>query len=393
MKIISINAGSSSLKFTLFEMKDEEVIASGLFERIGMDGSCYTIKYNGEVITETIDLPNHTESVRVLLDKLIALNIVRSYDEIAAVGHRILHGKDIFKESTLLLDSVVDQLEELVDIGPLHMKANIAGIRAFREVLPNAPMVGVFDTAFYQTLEEEAYLYPVPYNWYTDYGIRKYGFHGTSHQYITEQVENILKKDHYKLISCHIGNGVSISAIKDGKCVDTSMGFTPLAGAMMGTRCGDIDPSIIPYVMEKEGKNASEVLDDLNRRSGMLGLSEATNDMRDIIDLYNQGDEKAIRAVKKYVRRIVDYIAQYYVLLEGADILVFTAGIGEKNPVVRREICERLKPLGIKIDLELNKVRGELQKISTEDSSVMVYVVPTDEELKIARETLNLINR
>lgn len=393
MKIISINAGSSSLKFTLFEMKNEEVIASGLFERIGIDGSRYIIKYNGEKITEEIELPNHTETVRILLDKLIDLEIVKSYDEIAAVGHRILHGKDIFKESTLLLDSVIDQLEELVDLGPLHMRPNIAGIRAFREVLPDVPMVGVFDTAFHQTMEEEAYLYGVPYKWYEEYGIRKYGFHGTSHHYIAEQVHDLLQKDHYNLISCHIGNGGSICAIKDGKCVDTSMGFTPLAGIMMGSRSGDVDPSIIPYIMEKEGKNVGEVLDDLNKNSGLLGISEISSDMRDIVTFCENGNERAILAKNKYVRRVVDYISQYYVLLGGCDILVFTAGVGENNIVIRKEICDALAPLGVKIDLEKNNTRGETIQLSTDDSSMLVYVIPTNEELMIARETLRLINR
>ncbi len=393
MKIISINAGSSSLKFTLFEMKNEEVIASGLFERIGIDGSRYIIKYNGEKITEEIELPNHTETVRILLDKLIDLEIVKSYDEIAAVGHRILHGKDIFKESTLLLDSVIDQLEELVDLGPLHMRPNIAGIRAFREVLPDVPMVGVFDTAFHQTMEEEAYLYGVPYKWFEEYGIRKYGFHGTSHHYIAEQVKELLQKDQYRLISCHIGNGGSICAIKDGKCVDTSMGFTPLAGIMMGSRSGDVDPSIIPYIMEKEGKNVGEVLDDLNKNSGLLGISEISSDMRDIVTFCENGNERAILAKNKYVRRVVDYISQYYVLLGGCDILVFTAGVGENNIVIRKEICDALAPLGVKIDLEKNNTRGETIQLSTDDSSVLVYVIPTNEELMIARETLRLINR
>ena len=393
MKIISINAGSSSLKFTLFEMKNEEVIASGLFERIGLDGSRYIIKYNGDKITEELELSNHTDAVRILLDKLIALDIVKSYDEIAAVGHRILHGKDIFKESTILFDNVIDQLEELVDLGPLHMKPNIAGIRAFREVLPDVPMIGVFDTAFHQTMSEEAYLYGVPYKWYQEYGIRKYGFHGTSHHFIAEQVQELLGKDHYKLISCHIGNGGSICAIEDGKCVDTSMGFTPLAGIMMGSRSGDVDPSIIPYVMEKEGKNVGEVLEDLNKNSGLLGLSEISSDMRDIVTFCENGNEKAILAKNKYVRRVVDYIAQYYVLLGGADIIVFTAGVGENNIVIRKEICEALIPLGVKIDLEKNNTRGEVIKLSTDDSSILVYVIPTNEELMIARETLRLLNR
>ena len=393
MKIISINAGSSSLKFTLFDMKDESIIASGLFERIGMDASRYTIQYQNTKVSEEIELVDHTEAVRILLDKLLTLNIVQSYEDISAVGHRILHGKDEFKNSVFLTEDAIKKLESFIDIGPLHMKANIAGIRAFQEVLPDAPMIGVFDTAFHQTMSEEAYLYGVPYRWYRDYGVRKYGFHGTSHKYIAECVQDILKTDHYKLISCHIGNGGSICAIEDGKCVDTSMGFTPLAGIMMGTRSGDVDSSIIPYVMEKEGKNAAEVLEDLNKNSGLLGLSEASSDMRDIVSLCEEGNEKALLAKNKYVRRIVDYISQYYVLLGGADMIVFTAGVGENNIVIRREICEKLSPLGIKIDDEKNNVRGEVACISTDDSSALVYVIPTNEELMIAREALSLLNR
>ena len=283
MKIISINAGSSSLKFSLFNMDDESVIASGLFERIGIDGSKYTIKYNGEKISQEIELPTHVDAVNILLDKLTDLNIIESLDEIHGVGHRIVQGKDIFKESVIVTDEVMEKLDTIKGFAPLHNPANMLGIEAFRKVLPNVPMVAVFDTAFHQTMDEVSYLYPVPYSWYKDFGVRKYGAHGTSHRYIANQVKKILGKDEYRLISCHIGNGGSITAIKDGKCVDTSMGFTPLAGIMMGTRSGDIDPSIIPYVMEQDGKNASEVIDDLNKRSGLFGMSDYSSDMSDIL--------------------------------------------------------------------------------------------------------------
>lgn len=393
MKIISINAGSSSLKFSLFEMDNESVIASGLFERIGIEGSKYTIKFNGEKITQEVDLPSHVDAVNILLDKLTDLNIISSLDEIHGVGHRIVQGKDVFKESVIINDEVMEKLEEIKGFAPLHNPANMLGIEAFRKAMPNVPMVAVFDTAFHQTMDKTAYLYPVPYSWYEDYGVRKYGAHGTSHRYITETVKALLGKDEFRLISCHIGNGGSITAIKDGKCVDTSMGFTPLAGIMMGTRSGDIDPSIIPYVMEKEGKNASEVIDDLNKRSGLLGMSEYSSDMRDILEKCDAQDEKAIVARDKYVRRVVDYIAQYYVLLGGVDVIVFTAGVGENSIPVRRQICEELACLGVKIDLDLNNTRGETVKISTDDSDILVYVIPTDEELMIARDTLHLINR
>ena len=393
MKIVSINAGSSSLKFSLFEMKEEEVIATGLFERIGMDGSCYQIKYNGQVIQEEVELLSHTDAVKVLLDKLISLEIIHSMDDIKGVGHRIVHGVDRYKDSVIINDKVLLDLEEIKSFAPLHNPGAIMGIKAFKEVLLDVMSVGVFDTAFHQTMKEETFLYGVPYRWYQDYGVRKYGFHGTSHKYIALTMKDLLKKDNFKLISCHIGNGGSICAIDNMKCVDTSMGFTPLAGIMMGTRSGDVDPSIIPYVMEKEGKNASEVIDDLNKNSGVLGLSEYSNDLRDLVEACNEGNERAILTKNKYVRRIVDYIAQYYVLLDGVDVIAFTAGVGENNIAIRREICEKLSCLGVKIDLDKNQTRGEIQKISTDDSSIAVYVIPTNEELMIARETLKFMNR
>lgn len=391
MKIISINAGSSSLKFSLFDMIDESVIASGNFERIGMDGSCYTIKFNGQKIVEDVVMNNHTDAVKILIDKLIVLEIIRTLDDIDGIGHRIVHGGSKYSESVFLNDKVIEDIESFASFAPLHNPAHVLGIKAFKEILPNVPMVAVFDTAFHQTMDEVEYLYPVPYHWYSEYGVRKYGAHGTSHKFIAESVKKILGKEDFKLISCHIGNGASICAIKDMKCVDTSMGFTPLAGVMMGTRSGDIDPSIIPYVMEKEGKNVGEVIEDLNKNSGVFGLSEYSNDLRDIVSKCEENDAKAIVAKNKYVRRIVDYISQYYVLLNGCDIIVFTAGVGENNVLIRKEICEKLSSLGVKIDLEKNNIRGEITKISADDSKVDVYIIPTDEELMIARDTLNLI--
>ena len=391
MKILAINSGSSSLKFSLFDMNDESVIVSGNFERIGIDGSFYTIKYNGEKISQDVLLNTHTDAVKILFEKLISLGVIKSLDEIDGVGHRIVHGGSKYSSSVLVDDEVISNINECKSFAPLHNPAHILGINAFREILPDVPMSVVFDTAFHQSMDEVSYLYPVPYSWYSDYQVRKYGAHGTSHKYIAESVKKILGRDNFKLISCHIGNGGSICAIKDMKCIDTSMGFTPLAGIMMGTRSGDIDPSIIPYVMEKEGKNASEIIDDLNKKSGLIGLSEFSSDMRDIVSKCDEGDSKAILAKNKYVRRVVDYISQYYVLLGGADMIVFTAGVGENNVPIRREICEKLSCLGIKLDLDKNNIRGEMVKISSNDSSVDVYVIPTDEELMIARETLNLI--
>ena len=391
MKILSINAGSSSLKFSLINMEDESVIASGVFERIGIDGS-YTIKFNGEKIKEDAKLDTHADAVNILLEKLISLNIVASLDEIEGVGHRVVQGKDVFDKSVIVDDEVMKKLDSIKHFAPLHNPANMLGIEAFQKALPNAVNTVVFDTAFHQTMSPETYLYAVPYEWYTKYGIRKYGAHGTSHRYITEVVEETLKTDKFKLISCHIGNGASITAIKDGKCVDTSMGFTPLAGVMMGTRSGDVDPSIIPPVMEAENKNINDIINDLNKNSGVLGLSGISSDMRDLEDAYFKGDERAILTMNKYVRRITDYIAQYYVLLGGADVIAFTAGVGENGPVVRKLVCDNLACLGVKLDEEKNNVRGKFTLISSDDSKIKVYVIPTDEELMIARDTLELIN-
>ena len=391
MKILSINAGSSSLKFSLINMEDESVIASGVFERIGIDGS-YTIKFNGEKIKEDAKLDTHADAVNILLEKLISLNIVASLDEIEGVGHRVVQGKDVFDKSVIVDDEVMKKLDSIKHFAPLHNPANMLGIEAFQKALPNAVNTVVFDTAFHQTMSPETYLYAVPYEWYTKYGIRKYGAHGTSHRYITEVVEEALKTDKFKLISCHIGNGASITAIKDGKCVDTSMGFTPLAGVMMGTRSGDVDPSIIPPVMEAENKNIDDIINDLNKNSGVLGLSGISSDMRDLEDAYFKGDERAILTMNKYVRRITDYIAQYYVLLGGADVIAFTAGVGENGPVVRKLVCDNLACLGVKLDEEKNSVRGKFTLISSDDSKIKVYVIPTDEELMIARDTLELIN-
>ena len=391
MKILSINAGSSSLKFSLINMEDESVISSGVFERIGIDGS-YTIKFNGEKIKEDAKLDTHADAVNILLEKLISLNIVASLDEIEGVGHRVVQGKDVFDKSVIVDDEVMKKLDSIKHFAPLHNPANMLGIEAFQKALPNAVNTVVFDTAFHQTMSPETYLYAVPYEWYTKYGIRKYGAHGTSHRYITEVVEETLKTDKFKLISCHIGNGASITAIKEGKCVDTSMGFTPLAGVMMGTRSGDVDPSIIPPVMEAENKNIDDIINDLNKNSGVLGLSGISSDMRDLEDAYFKGDERAILTMNKYVRRITDYIAQYYVLLGGADVIAFTAGVGENGPVVRKLVCDNLACLGVKLDEEKNNVRGKFTLISSDDSKIKVYVIPTDEELMIARDTLELIN-
>ncbi len=393
MKIMSINAGSSSLKFSLFNMDNEEVIASGLFERIGIDQSKYKIKYGDEQISQEIDLPDHAVAVSILLDKLIDLGIIKSLEEIEGIGHRVVSGADVYGQSVPITDKVINDLIAFKDFAPLHNPAHVLGIEAFKKVLPKIPMVAVFDTAFHQTMDEISYLYPVPYRWYKEYKVRKYGFHGTSHRYIALTLANELNRQDLKIISCHLGNGGSITAIKDGKCIDTSMGFTPLSGIMMGTRSGDVDPSIIPFIMEKEGKNASEVIDDLNKKSGFLGLSEYSSDSRDIEDGALEGKANCILAEEKFVRTVVNYIASYYVLLGGCDVLAFTAGIGENSINTRMKIVEKLACLGFQLDVEANNVRGQLQKISSKDSSSMIYVVPTNEELMIARDTLEIINR
>ena len=391
MKIMSINAGSSSLKFSLFEMNTKECIASGYFERVGLDGSFYTIKYNGEKIREEVDMPNHTVAVEVLLERLISIGIISSLDEIDGIGHRLVHGGDKYKTSVMITDEVVEDLRKYSDLAPLHNPANILGIEAVRKALPNVPMVGVFDTAFHQTMEKKEYIYPVPYEWYTNYGVRKYGFHGTSHCYISKQIPRILGRDTYKAIICHLGSGGSISAVKDGKCVDTTMGFTPLAGIMMGTRSGDIDSSIIPYIMNKCDMTVDEVMNDLNKKSGFLGISGVGSDFRDIYAGVVAGNERCKLAFDKYVKTVVNYIAQYYVELGGCDILCFTAGLGENASEARLAIMEKLACLGVKVDLEKNQIRGEEVKLTTDDSNIICYSIPTNEELMIALDTLSLI--
>lgn len=391
MKIISINAGSSSLKFSLFEMTTKECIASGYFERVGLDGSFYTIKYKGEKIREEVEMPNHTVAVEVLLDRLVSIGIINDLFEIEGVGHRLVHGADKYNKSVIITDEVVEDLRKYSELAPLHNPANILGIEAVRKALPNVKMVGVFDTAFHQTMDKVQYMYPVPYEWYTDYGVRKYGFHGTSHCYISKQIPRILGKDDYKAIICHLGSGGSISAVRNGKCIDTTMGFTPLAGIMMGTRSGDIDPSIIPYIMQKYDKTVEEVVNDLNKKSGFLGLSGGASDFRDIYAGVVEGNERYKLAFDKYVQTVVNYIAQYYVELGGCDIICFTAGLGENASEARLAIMEKLLCLGVKVDLENNQVRGEEVRISSNDSSILCYAIPTNEELMIALDTLSLI--
>ena len=393
MKILAVNAGSSSLKFTLIELPEKKVLANGLFEKIGIPGSCYTIKYNGEKITKEANLGDHSVAVQILMDELINMGIISSLEEIDGVGHRMVHGGQEFTESVVLTDDVLERVSQYNELAPLRNPANIMGVRAFMKALPNTIQVGVFDTAFHTTMEPTEYIYPVPYEWYEKYGVRKYGFHGTSHRYINKTISEYLKRDDLKVISCHIGNGGSITAIDSGKVVDTSMGFTPLAGIMMGTRCGDIDASMLSYLAGKTGKTLEELTNDLNKKSGLLGVSEVSSDSRDVENAANDGDAKAILAQEMYARKIANYIAMYNNLLGGADVITLTAGVGENSKTMRKSILDKIASLGVKIDEERNDFRGEFRLISTDDSKIPVYVVPTDEELMIALDTVELKNK
>ena len=392
MKILSVNAGSSSLKFTLIELPSREVLASGLFEKIGIAGSMYTIKFNGQKITKDAELTDHSVAVAKLIDELLENKIVESLSEIEGVGHRILHGGSEFTESMLLDEDVLERISKYNELGPLHNPANIMGVRAFMKVLPNVKNVGVFDTTFHQTMDEKEFLYPVPYEWYEKYSVRKYGFHGTSHRFINKTISEYLGRNDLKVISCHIGNGGSLCAVNAGKVVDTTMGFTPLAGIMMGTRSGDIDPSIIPFVMKKTGMSAEEVVNALNKQSGLLGISGISSDSRDVEIAASEGNEKAILAQEMYAQKIANFIAMYNNLLNGADVITLTAGIGENSKNMRKMIIDRIASLGVKVDDAKNDFRGEFRLISTDDSKIPVYVVPTNEELMIALDTMDLIS-
>lgn len=391
MKILSVNAGSSSLKFQLYEMPEEKVLISGLMERIGDEKSFYTIKLNGEKIKKETFLENHEKAFEALVKELEENDVVESLDEIKGIGHRIVQGGDYFDKTVIINEDVLSKIEELSSLAPLHNPAAAKGIKAAMEVFPGAVQTAVFDTAFHQTMPKENYLYALPYNLYTDYKVRRYGAHGTSHKYVSMRLNELLGKKDTKLITCHIGNGASISAIVNGKCLNTSMGLTPNAGLIMGTRCGDIDASIIPYIMEKTNMSSKEIDTMINKESGLLALSKKSADSRDIEDGIASGDENCILAQKMYVRRIIDYIAKYYVEMNGCDAICFTAGIGENSKDTRRDIINGLSSLGVKLDSEANNVRGEERLISTEDSSIKCYIIPTDEELMIAKDTYELV--
>ncbi len=393
MKLLSVNAGSSTLKFRMYEMPEEKVICKGAFDRIGIEGSNFSLKFADKKIEEDVELKDHNDAVKILLEQLVKNGIVNSLDEIEAVGHRVVHGGSKYASSVLITDEVIKEIEELSDLAPLHNPAALKGIKAFSDNVSNAKMVACFDTAFHQTMEKDAYLYSVPYSWYEKYGVRKYGFHGMSHKFISEKLSEMLGKS-ANLIIAHIGSGASVSAVKEGKCVDTTMGFTPNAGVMMGTRSGDIDYSMIGY-LTKKGLSYEEVDNSLNKDSGLLGII-GKSDLRDIDELFEKGDEKAVLGVNMYTTRIADYIAKYYLKLEGkVDAICFTAGVGENDDIIRKEVVKKLAPLGIVLDEDKNKEtlirKGKEGIISKAESSVPVYVLATDEELMIARDTFDLV--
>ncbi len=398
MKVLVINCGSSSLKYQLINMETEESLAQGLVERIGIEGSILTQKVPGrdKYIIEQ-PMADHKDAIKLVLGALVdgTHGVISSMDEISAVGHRVVHGGEKYSESVVIDDAVMESLEECVKLAPLHNPANIIGINACKSLMPNTPMVAVFDTAFHQTMPKTAYMYPLPYELYTKYGIRKYGFHGTSHKYVSAECAKLMGKDikDVKIITCHLGNGASLAAIKDGHCVDTSMGFTPLEGIAMGTRCGNIDPAIVTFLMNEGKMTAKEVDNLMNKQSGVLGLSGVSSDFRDIEDAAKEGNERAILALNVYNYRVREMIGAYAAAMGGVDAVVFTAGLGENAIETRAEICKGLEFLGIEIDDAKNNVRGKATEVSKDGAKVKVFVIPTNEELVIARDTKELTSK
>ena len=397
MNILVINCGSSSLKYQLINSESEEVLAKGLCERIGIDGSCITHQpKGGEKVKTEIAMPTHTQAVAAVIEKLTdeKVGVVKSLAEIDAVGHRIVHGGEKFASSVVIDAEVMKAIEDCNDLAPLHNPANLIGINSCKEIMPDVPMVAVFDTAFHQTMPKKAYLYGLPYEYYEKYKVRRYGFHGTSHDFVSNRVAEIMgrKREDLKIIVCHLGNGASVSAVKNGKCVDTSMGLTPLEGLIMGTRSGDIDPAIVSFLADKEGKTADEIINICNKKSGVLGLSgNVSSDFRDLAQAAADGNEKADIALKTWAYHVAKYVGAYAAAMNGVDVIAFTAGVGENYVDARAEVCSYLGYLGVTINAEANKKRGEEVEISTPDSTTKVYVVPTDEELAIARETARLV--
>ncbi len=397
MKILVLNCGSSSIKYALYDMDTKTVMTSGGAERVGLDGAFVKVKLaNGEKRKVMHDIPEHTEGVKFIFSLLVdpEIGVIKDLKEIDAVGHRTVHGGEKFNKSVRLTEEVLKVYEECNDLAPLHNPANLKGIRAVQELMPEMPQVGVFDTAFHQTMPKEAFMYALPYELYEKYGIRRYGFHGTSHRYVSQRVCEFLgvKAEGKKIITCHIGNGASIAAVKDGKCVDTSMGLTPLEGLIMGTRSGDVDGGALTFIEKKLGLDADGLSDLLNKKSGMLGITGVSSDMREIEEAYENGNERAKLAFDMYFYRIRKYIGAYAAAMDGCDIIVFTAGVGENQPSLREEVCKKLTYLGVEIDVEKNKnLRGKEALISTPESKVAVCVIPTDEELMIASDTMALL--
>ena len=395
MKILVLNCGSSSLKYQLINMENEEVLASGKYERIGEDEAFITHKVNGQKIEIKHPAKTHEEAVDFTLKQLTnpEYKVIDSLDEISAIGHRLLNGGEKIKESTVINDYVVDVLRECIDLAPLHNPAGIIGIEACKKVMPGKPMVGVFDTTFHQTMPKEKYLYPIPYEYYKKYGIRKYGAHGTSHMYVARRLAEIVNKDikDLKIVTCHLGQGSSICAVEGGKSIDTSMGLTPLGGIPMVTRAGDLDPSVVTFIMKKENLTADEIESILNKKSGLQTISGMAPDFREIEAASYGDNERAAIAIEKFKYEIASFVAKYAVAMNGIDYIVFTGGVGENQINIRKGICEKLEFMGVKIDVEANNMRGEEKEITTPDSKIKAYVVPTNEELMIARETARLI--
>lgn len=389
--ILAINAGSSSLKFQLIRMPEEKLVTKGLIERIGLKDSIFTVEVNDEKVKEVRDIKDHEEAVNIMLDSFEKHGFIENINDIEGTGHRVVHGGELFPTSALVTDEVEKQIESLSELAPLHNPANLMGIRAFKKLLPNIPHVAVFDTSFHQTMPEQAYLYSLPYQYYEDYGIRKYGFHGTSHKYVSQRAAELLGKpiEELRIITCHIGNGASIAAIDGGESIDTSMGFTPLAGVTMGTRSGNIDPALIPFIMEKTNKSAEEVLNVLNKESGLLGISGTSSDLRDLEGDAQEGNKRAQIALDVFAERIHKYIGSYATRMHGVDVIVFTAGVGENSDVVRAKVLEGLEFMGVYWDPKKNEgLRGKESFINYPHSPVKVLVIPTNEEVMIARDTV-----
>ena len=390
MKILTINAGSSSMKFSVIELPEAKELVSGYFQRIGITDSFYDVKINGEKLHRDMDLPNHLVALEAIKKEIVELGVVSSLDEIDGIGHRLVHGGEKYKNSVLIDDEVIGTCKKFEKLAKLHMPAMLSCIEASKQAFPNTPMVAVFDTSFHQSMEKKNYLYAVPMEWYTKYGVRKYGFHGTSHRFINKSISEYLNRSDLKVISCHIGSGASLCAIDSGKVVDTSMGFSPMTGIMMGTRPGDVDPSVVQYMMDEANMSIDDVMTALNKKSGLEGIC-GKSDSRDVEDGIKAGDEACILAQDMYTQKVANYIAMYNNLLNGADVIVFTAGLGENSIQTRIDIIDKIKSLGVKIDLEKNNFRGKFGCISSDDSSIPVYVIPTNEELMIAMDTYELV--